>query len=127
MAAPAHPSLLVGAGIAALIAWRIYARVRRMIGRQPLKTVRPWITVVLFPFLAAMLLLVSTAQPMRGGALLAGIAAGVAFGIYGLRLMKFEVTAAGYYTGYAMGLLRWRAAVQAGPASAGEPAPGAQP
>ena len=36
-----------------LLAWRAYARLRRMVGRQRLSRVRPWITLTLFPALVA--------------------------------------------------------------------------
>ena len=99
MAVPSNPSLLVSFGIAALIAWRIYARVRRMVGRQRLSNVRPWITVSLFPALIALLLLGSLPHPDSALALVAGVALGAGLGIYGLRLTKFEETPAGlFYT-----------------------------
>lgn len=96
----AHPStLLIPAGIAALVGWRLYARFRRMVGRQRLSRVRPWLTVCLFPLLVVVLLLGSIAQPVAAVALLAGLAAGAALGVYGLRLTQFERTPIGlFYT-----------------------------
>jgi len=97
--APVHPSLFMSLGIAALVVWRLYARIRRMIGRQKLSRVRPWFTVVLFPALLALLAVVSLAHPLNLAALLAGTALGGALGIYGLRLTRFEVTPQGlFYT-----------------------------
>jgi hypothetical protein len=95
-----HPStLLVPAGIAVLIGWRMYARIRRMVGRQRLSNVRPWLTVVLFPLLFALLLLGSLVHPTGALALVAGAAAGVALGRWGLHLTKFEATPLGlFYT-----------------------------
>jgi cytochrome b561 len=85
--------------VVALVAWRVFARMRRVIGRQRLSVARPWITVVAFPLVAVLLLLTSFAQPLVGAALVAGAAAGVALGLYGTRLTKFEVTPAGlFYT-----------------------------
>ena len=108
MAAPTTPSILVPIAIAALIAWRFYSRVRRMVGRQRLTEVRPWITVTLFPLLTAGLLLGSFARPHPQTAqiaqitllaLLGGVAVGVCLGIYGLRLTRFEQTPEGlFYT-----------------------------
>ncbi|MEP6874629.1 MAG: hypothetical protein ABI887_09695 [Burkholderiales bacterium] len=96
---PAHPPLFVSLGIAALVAWRIYARVRRMVGRQKLSRVRPWITVVLFPVLLAALLLGSLAHPGSTLALAGGAAVGIGLGVYGLRLTRFEATPEGvFYT-----------------------------
>jgi hypothetical protein len=100
VALPGNPSsLLVSLGIAALIAWRVYRRVRRMVGRQRLSNVRPWLTVSLFPTLIALLLLGSIPHPNSALALVAGVALGAGLGIYGLRLTKFEETPAGlFYT-----------------------------
>lgn len=96
----AHPAtLLLPAGIAALVGWRLYSRVKRMVGRQRLSKVRPWLTVSFFPLLVALLLLGSLADPEAALALAGGVAAGVALGFYGLRLTKFEQTPLGlFYT-----------------------------
>ena len=85
--------------VVALVAWRVYSRIRRVIGRQRLSAVRPWITVVVFPLIAALVLLTSFVHPMTGVALIAGAAVGTVLGILGRRLTKFEVTPAGlFYT-----------------------------
>ena len=85
--------------VVALVAWRVYARIRRVIGRQRLSTVRPWITVVVFPLIAVLVLLTSLVHPLTGAALAAGAAVGIGLGLYGTRLTKFEVTPAGlFYT-----------------------------
>ena len=85
--------------VVALVAWRVYARIRRVVGRQRLSAVRPWITVVVFPLIAALVLLTSFVHPLTGAALVAGAAVGVGLGLYGTRLTKFEVTSAGlFYT-----------------------------
>jgi hypothetical protein len=95
-----HPStLLVPAGIAALIGWRLYARVRRMVARQRLSSVRPWLTVCLFPLLLALVLIGSLANPVATLALAAGTLAGAGLGVYGIRLTRFEQTPQGlFYT-----------------------------
>jgi hypothetical protein len=85
--------------VVVLVAWRVHARIRRVIGRQRLSTVRPWITVVVFPLIAVLVLLTSFAHPMSGAALVAGAAVGAGLGLYGTRLTRFEVTPAGlFYT-----------------------------
>ena len=92
--------LLVIAAVVALVAWRLYSRIRRMIGRQRLSRVRPWFTVVAFPLLLVLLLATAGAMhPMAGVALLAGVALGTGLGVFGLRLTRFEATPAGlFYT-----------------------------
>jgi len=99
MGVPFNPSLLVPVGIGALVLWRFYSRVRRMVGRQRLSSVRPWITVCVFPILTVLLATVSGAQPMSPLALAGGIVVGVCLGIYGLRKTRFEKTPQGlFYT-----------------------------
>ena len=85
--------------VVALVAWRVHARIRRAVGRQRLSTVRPWVTVVVFPLIAVLVLLTSFLHPMTGAALVAGAAVGIGLGLYGTRLTRFEVTPAGlFYT-----------------------------
>jgi hypothetical protein len=99
MAAVPHPSLLVYVGLGALVAWRMYSRMRRVIGRQQFHKNRPWITIVLFALLFGLLMFSSLAQPMNAVALVAGVACGSALGVVGLRLTKFEQTPEGlFYT-----------------------------
>ncbi|AEK64037.1 hypothetical protein [Collimonas fungivorans] len=99
MAIPAHPSLFVSLGIAALVVWRLYSRIRRMVGRQKLSNVRPWITICLFTWLMGVLSLASLAHADHLAAIAGGIALGIGLGIYGHRLTKFEQTPEGlFYT-----------------------------
>ena len=95
-----HPTtLLLPAGIAALVGWRLYVRFKRMVGRQRLSKVRPWVTLCLFPFLVVLLLVASLSHRYAALALVAGVVAGAALGLYGLRLTKFERTPLGlFYT-----------------------------
>lgn len=96
---PQQTHLLVTILFIALIAWRMHARIRRLIGRQKLSTGRPWINVVLFPVLVGFLALGSHLHPLASASLAVGAAVGVALGVVGLRLTRFEVTAEGlYYT-----------------------------
>jgi hypothetical protein len=136
MTAVPHPSLFVSVGVGALVLWRVYSRVRRMIGRQKLSKIRPWFTVVVFPLLVGLLLLGSLAHPLSARALVAGVGCGAALGVYGLRLTKFEPTPQGlFYTPNAhlgialsllfLGRLAYRVVqiyVLAGQASAADPA-----
>jgi hypothetical protein len=94
-----HPSMLFSVLIVALIAWRLYSRFRRSVGRQRLSKVRPWITVSVFPILTALFIAYSIGNTWAMVALLGGIAVGIGLGVYGLRLTRFDVTEAGlYYT-----------------------------
>lgn len=110
MAAPA-PSTLVLLALLPLVAWRIYMRFRRMIGRQRLSRVRPWITLAIFSTVLVLLAYAARAHVERLGWLAAGLAAGGLLAAYGLRLTRFEPTPQGLfytpnaYLGIALSLL----------------------
>lgn len=94
-----HPqgnsSTLVTVLILALIAWRLYARSRKLIGRQSLSRWRPWVTVTVFPLIFILLAVMSRHQPPALWALAGGAIVGIGLGILGLRLTKFETTPTG--------------------------------
>jgi len=93
--APASP--LIWAGIGALVLWRLYSRIRRMVGRQRSKLTRHWITVILFPLLTVLIGLGAIGHPVSAGTLAIGLAVGIGLATYGLRLTKFEVLPQGYF------------------------------
>ncbi|HYM35104.1 MAG TPA: hypothetical protein VET48_06870 [Steroidobacteraceae bacterium] len=101
--APVNPTTAVTyIGIGALIAWRVYVRIRRFISRQKLSTRRLWTTVVLFPILVLLLLAASLTYPTSMAMEMAGVVIGIALGIYGLRVTKYENTPEGlFYTPHA--------------------------
>ena len=99
MQSQAHPSLLVSLLIGAFVVWRFYSRIRRMVVRQKLSKVRPWITACVLPVVVVLFAAGSIAQPLSEAALLGGAVVGIGLGIYGLRLTRFENTPEGlYYT-----------------------------
>ena len=82
-----------------LLAWRIYARFRRMVGRQRLSRVRPWITLAIFPCLVLLLGFAAQAHVERLWWLAGGLGFGAALGRFGLQKTKFEPTQEGlFYT-----------------------------
>lgn len=102
-----------------LVAWRVYSRIRRNIGRQTLSKWRPWLTMTLFPLLVILISLGAVSQPMKLLAMAGGIAAGAVLGVFGTRHTKFENTPQGiFYTPNAhigialsvifLGRLAWR-------------------
>ena len=162
------PSFLA-VGIIVLLAWRVYSRIRRMVGRQRLSRARPWITLTVFSLIIVLFTASTLPHPERLAWFIVALACGGALSVYGLRLTNFEVTPqglfytpnahlgialsvlfaarvvyrlieiyafgtapqpaspdfvrspltlaifgllAGYYIGYAIGLLRWRFAVR---------------
>lgn len=96
---PATPSYLPLLIFVPLIAWRMYSRVKRNVGRQHLTKWRPWITLTLFPALVILISLSAVSQPPRLFALAGGILAGIALGAFGTRHTRFENTPQGiFYT-----------------------------
>lgn len=90
---------IVVLAVAALVVWRVHARIRRAIGRQRLSTVRPWLALFAFPVIFVLLLSTHLPAPRVGLAAMAGAAVGACLGVLGTRLTKFEATPAGlFYT-----------------------------
>lgn len=90
-------SSIVTALIVLLVAWRMYVRIKRMVGRQKSRVWRHWIAAILFPLVTVMVALPALARPESLGALAVGLAVGVALAIVGLRTTKFETTPIAYY------------------------------
>jgi hypothetical protein len=80
-----------------LLGWRLYARLRRMVGRQRLTRWRPWLTLGFFPLLAAALALVALAHLAALAGLAAGLLAGSLLALFALRRTIFEATPAGFF------------------------------
>lgn len=98
MQAPA-PATLTLMALLPLLAWRAYARFRRMVGRQRLSRIRPWITLMIFPVLLVLLTYAGRTHVDRLWWLAAGLVFGAGLGVYGLRLTHFEPTRQGlFYT-----------------------------
>jgi hypothetical protein len=92
-------SKLVLLVILPLIVWRVYARFRRMVGRQRLSRIRPWITLAIFPTLVALLGYASREHLQGLAWLAAGLAAGTLLARYGWSKTVFERTPRGlFYT-----------------------------
>jgi len=99
MAAAVHPSIFLTIGAAALVAWRMYARVRRLIGRQTLSRARLGFTISIFPVLTVLLAFGARTDLQSELAMAGGIVVGVVLGIFGLRHTKYESAPAGlFYT-----------------------------
>lgn len=81
--------------LAPLLMWRAYSRFKRMVGRQRLSRVRPWITLTIFPMLVILIGLANLSHPERLWLFAVGLAAGGALGIFGLRKTRFERTQSG--------------------------------
>ncbi len=96
---PHHaPLSLATVALIAFIAWRVYWRFRRSIGRQRFVAARSWLSVALFPLLLVLVAVgVRLQPPALGSCLAGGLVLGVALGLLGLRLTRFEVAPDGLY------------------------------
>jgi hypothetical protein len=83
--------------ITVFVIWRMYIRVRRIVGRQKFSPIYSWASVCFLPILIAMLLVAAFPDPLLSLSELAGAALGVALGMYGLRHTKFEVSSDGHF------------------------------
>jgi len=93
------PRLVTPMLFAALLAFGIYRRVRRNIGRQALSPGRLGARIAIFAAVGAMILLVCLRDPNLFGAMAAGLAGGLLLAWFGLRHTQFEVTPQGrFYT-----------------------------
>jgi len=82
-----------------LLVWRVHSRFRRMVGRQRLSRIRPWVTLVIFPLLIGLLCFAAHAHVERLWWLAGGVSIGSLLGVYGLRKTRFEPTKKGlFYT-----------------------------
>src|SRR5204863_5035700 len=96
--APAATTLAI-ALLVPLVAWRVYSRVRRMVGRQRLSKWRARVTLTIFPLACLMLGVGVLAHPERLAVFVAALGAGGALSVYGLRKTEFEaVPGMLYYT-----------------------------
>lgn len=96
---PAGPSTIIFLILIPLLAWRMYSRFKRMVGRQRLSRVRPWVTLVVFPLLIVALGAATLSRPEGFWVLAAALIAGALLGVFGLTRTKFESTGEGlFYT-----------------------------
>ena len=101
MATPSLPAIALFV-LVPLVAWRMYARFRRLVGRQRASRIRPWITLTVFPAIIALLAYAAHPDVAALAALAAALAAGAVLGRYGLARTQFEATPSGlFYTPHA--------------------------
>ena len=93
------PTAIAFAVLVPLILWRLYRRVRRLVGRQRSRAWRHWVAAIFFPALLALLAAAAFSSPLALAALAAGVATGIGLSVWGLRLTRFEMTPEGiFYT-----------------------------
>jgi drug/metabolite transporter superfamily protein YnfA len=96
---PITPHALVIAGFAVLFVFVMYRRFRRLFGRQPVQPARLKFRVAILLLAGGFLLLRGGLDAQGGLAVGLGLAGGVALGLLGVRLTRFEDTPQGrFYT-----------------------------
>ncbi len=90
-------NLATTAAVTAVVAFGIYRRVRRNIGRQGLTAGRQIFRMVFFALLCAALALLHPLQPEAVAYMTSGLIVGGAVGWFALRHTEFEATPAGYF------------------------------
>jgi hypothetical protein len=93
------PTAIAFVVLVPLILWRLYRRIRRLVGRQKSRAWRHWTAAVFFPAVLVLLATAVLSSPLALAALVAGMVTGVALSVWGLRLTRFEMTPEGiFYT-----------------------------
>jgi hypothetical protein len=99
MATAMNPQTMVLLAVIPLVMWRMYSRMKRLIGRQLSRPWRHWAAVLFIPLLLAVSGLFAAQEPLALAGLVGGIMAGAALAVYGLHLTRFEKTNEGmFYT-----------------------------
>ncbi len=93
MTSPSVMPILFGG----LMAWGIYRRIRRSIGRQPLRPRRIIVSIVILSVISIVIFSLSLLLPKLMLGLGGGLLLGALLGFVGLRLTKFETTETGHF------------------------------
>jgi glucose uptake protein GlcU len=81
------------------VAWGIYRRVRRHVGRQPLQHKRLVLRIVIYALLSLVIAAANVALPRVLAGFVGGLVLGIGLGLVGLSLTRFETTPQGaFYT-----------------------------
>jgi hypothetical protein len=130
---PMAPNLLMPALVSPLVAFMVWRRVRRQFGRQPVRRGPMIARVAILGVVAGLVSLAGLHDPRLLGGLAGGLLAGIALGLLGLRLTRFERGADGRdlylpnpwigatVTAVLVGRLAWRLLVLMPHAGAAEP------
>jgi hypothetical protein len=80
-----------------LLVWRIYARLKRAMGRSRSQLWRHWCAAVLLPLAVLGLALAASSDMLAASCLGAGALAGAWLGVWGIKLTRFEHTDKGWF------------------------------
>lgn len=93
MTSPSMMPILFGG----LMAWGIYRRIRRNIGRQLLRRRRIMVSIIIFSVVSVGMFIASLHLPKLALGMGGGLLLGAVLGFVGLRFTKFETTEAGHF------------------------------
>jgi hypothetical protein len=93
------PTNVVPLAFAGLIIWRLYRRVRRSVGRQPVRRNRLTLGIVIYSAFSVLLALGAMLRPKVLAGLGGGLVVGVPLALVALHLTRFETAPEGkFYT-----------------------------
>jgi hypothetical protein len=85
----------------ALVGWRVYRRIRRSIGRQPVRTKRLVFGIVFYSLICVLIALAGIQHPMVLAGLGGGLLLGIPVALIGLHFTRFETAPEGrFYTSH---------------------------
>jgi hypothetical protein len=90
-------NLATTAAVAAIVAFGIYRRVRRNIGRQTLTAGRQYLRMTIFTVLCVALAFAQPLHPLAEAYIGSGLIVGAIIGWFALRHTEFEATPQGYF------------------------------
>lgn len=80
-----------------VLVWRVYARLKTQMQRQRSILTRHYTGILVFLAMVVVPLSELMTKPYSLGALAVGVAGGIGYGIWGLKLTRFEETDEGYF------------------------------
>jgi hypothetical protein len=83
--------------VGAFIAWRVYRRIRRNIGRQKLQPRRTIVRLFVFGLASLVIIFIGAQHPLVLAGFGVGILGGALLGFFGLKLTQFETTEEGHF------------------------------
>jgi hypothetical protein len=78
-----------------LVVWRLYSRYRKLVGKQHVRPIRLWASVIIFPLLFILIGIGNLNHQTAMACLIAGGLAGAALSVLGLKLTTFEYAEGG--------------------------------
>ena len=85
------------AAVTAIVAFGVYRRVRRNIGRQTLTATRQYVRMAIFTVLCIVLAFIQPLHPAGVAYIASGLIVGAGIGWFALRHTEFEATPQGYF------------------------------